>query len=135
MVKYLSFHNSSFFCLKILFHVNGKATTQCDTPPLLCAEQKGQNSTTDEETQQSDPGLSTTQPAGPAGQRVVHVQVSERGLDSPNLLLPPFTQNRGMNVCSIWWPARQLAMQSKKAWTDTTTSLSLELSWGSSEQV
>jgi hypothetical protein len=25
MVKYLSFHNSSFF-LKILFHVNGKAT-------------------------------------------------------------------------------------------------------------
>jgi hypothetical protein len=30
MVKYLSFHNSSF-CLKILFNVNGKATV-CDTP-------------------------------------------------------------------------------------------------------
>ncbi len=24
MVKYLNFHNSSFFCLKILFNVNGK---------------------------------------------------------------------------------------------------------------
>jgi len=31
MVKYLSFHNSSFFCLKILFNVNGQAMV-CDTP-------------------------------------------------------------------------------------------------------
>jgi hypothetical protein len=33
MVKYLSFHNSSSFCLKILFNVNGKATMT--HPPLV----------------------------------------------------------------------------------------------------
>jgi hypothetical protein len=31
MVKYLSFHNSSF-CLKILFTVSGKATSVTHTP-------------------------------------------------------------------------------------------------------
>ncbi len=35
MVKYLSFHNSSFFCLKILFNVNGKAATLWHTPCFL----------------------------------------------------------------------------------------------------
>jgi hypothetical protein len=37
MVKYLSFHNSSFFCLKILFNVNGKAKVW-HTPCLFIYE-------------------------------------------------------------------------------------------------
>ncbi len=42
MVKYLSFHDSSFFGVNITFNVNGKATV-CHTPCLFWYVQKKKN--------------------------------------------------------------------------------------------
>jgi hypothetical protein len=93
------------------------------------------------EKEQSDhppPGLST-HPASMCAR--ASEQANERGLDSPNLFVTTtFTQNRGMIVCSKLVAGRTNNLQCKakqskaKAWTDTT-SLSLKLSWGSSEHV
>ncbi len=82
------------------------------------------------------PGLST-HPASMCAR--TSEQANERGLDSPNLFVTTFTQNRGMIVCSKLVAGRDnlqcKAKQSKtKAWMDTT-SLSLKLSWGLSEHV
>jgi hypothetical protein len=76
------------------------------------------------------PGLST-HPASMCAR--TSEQANERGLDSPNLFVTTFTQNRGMIVCSKL-VAGQDNLSKAKAWTDTT-SLSLKLSWGSSEHV
>jgi hypothetical protein len=44
MVKYLSFHDSSFFGVNITFNVNGKATV-CHTPCLFWYVQKKKKAT------------------------------------------------------------------------------------------